>query len=1055
MRIALLKAPSFGLVLSLLLCVTAIASAEEILDPGAPWPKYRVEELIVPDSVEDGELTVLELVDLDGDHLLDLLVAWRVGDAGVLVAYQGGSREWRIEHDTPLMEPVILARTPSAIAHATVADMDWDGYLDVVMAVEGRMELEWFSLSSPLPVEVFEVLPLPGSVTSLTALDYGRRDFVVSPVVGVVTAAGPELALFPEWKAPVAQAPLFVPIGGAAHEIATGDLDGDAWWDLVVATDRGIEVLAGTDSGSRTRAREMAVSKSLIVGDSAVAFALDRFGRSTTHRLVFAGSEGILLSDPKTASLSSSLKNTASGGASDWVRSMWSGVGRGPALALPDPKGVRLYGALDLDGEGVWQAAESAILDLGGHAVIAEAGRISRDAVDDLVVLLEGESQPTLLIAAPRTTYGVTTEDDHDDGNCDGDCTLREAINAANAAAGYDVILMVPGGPAPHFYPTIQLPDLTDSVGLNMGSLAAWFLDGSECSGGCTGLVLAADTCGVDFVHASNFAKNVADQRGVGYLLFGSYHSWLDAVSATHNESHGVVFYDSSDTHLVGEFSYNDEDGVHLKQGVAGLTDNNHISSIIVNNNGGSGVRIDNVPETMVGGSGASNRVAADGNQFAGINISGPATSGTTIGKLRPSLMVPGNGFHSVYIAAAGSITVGSPISGAESDLRNNPGTGVTIWNSSADIQIVNCSMKDNGQYGIGVFGSSNVTIGPDVQVVENAKHGVFITDDGVNPSHHITIEDSVIGSTQALPLIPGNSWFGIEIAGGHHNTIGSPGHGNTITRNGWGGIRILGEVATGNSIRGNFIGTDPNGANHGNDGAGVVIESAPSNSIGGAVDGGNVIAWNEGHGIVVGGKASVHVDLRFNSIHDNDGIGIDLGGDGVTLPDTDDVDSGPNGLLNQPLIAWAESCGGATYIVGQRHSGAGIFVHDLLTNTSCDPTGWGEGESHIGWFSTSNGSAGRYNFRTVVAGDYTGIGITGMTTDLGGSTSEFSNCKVVSAGRAGDATADCVFAADDVSGVIRVVDDPAHVTPGNPDADGNGVVNAADLPILLGKTFF
>ena len=665
MRNASPRVLPFGFVLGFLVCLPAIAAAAELIDPGAPWPKYQVERLELPAGVSQGEITVLELVDLDGDHLLDVLAAWRVGDEAVLAAYPGGSREWRIEHGRPLMQPVVLTRVPGVIAHAAVADMDWDGHLDVVMVMDDRMELNWFSLLSPLPVEVFGVVRLPGPVTSLAALDYGRRDFVVSPVVGVVTAAGSQLVLFPEQRAPIFQAPLLVPIGGPAHEIATGDFDGDAWWDLVVATDRGIETLAGTDSGSRTKSREMAVSKSLMVGDSAVAFALDRFERSTTHRLVLAGSEGIVLADPKTASLSSSLKNAAFGGVSDWARSVWSGVGRGPALALPDPKGVRLYGALDLDGEGVWRAAESTSLDLGRRAVIAEVGRISRDAVDDLVVLLEGECQPMLLVAAPRTTFGVTTEDDHDDGNCDGDCSLREAINAANAAAGYDVILMVPGGPAPDFYPTSQLPDLTDSVGLNMGSLSAWFLYGSECLGGCTGLVLAADTCGVDFVHASNFAKTAADQRGIGYLLFGSYHSWIDSVSATGNESHGVMFYDSSDTHLAGQFNFNDGDGVHLKQGVAGLTDNNHIPYIIVDNNGGSGVRIDNVPETMVGGSGVSDRVAADGNQFAGINISGPATTGTTIAKLNPSLMVPGNGFHSVYIATAGTITVGSPISGA------------------------------------------------------------------------------------------------------------------------------------------------------------------------------------------------------------------------------------------------------------------------------------------------------------------------------------------------------------------------------------------------------
>src|SRR5438552_9079249 len=37
------------------------------------------------------------------------------------------------------------------------------------------------------------------------------------------------------------------------------------------------------------------------------------------------------------------------------------------------------------------------------------------------------------LVAPTAMTFTVTTTDDHDDGACDVDCTLREAINAANA----------------------------------------------------------------------------------------------------------------------------------------------------------------------------------------------------------------------------------------------------------------------------------------------------------------------------------------------------------------------------------------------------------------------------------------------------------------------------------------------------------------------------------------------------------------------------------------------------------------------------------------------
>src|SRR2546421_10062855 len=57
--------------------------------------------------------------------------------------------------------------------------------------------------------------------------------------------------------------------------------------------------------------------------------------------------------------------------------------------------------------------------------------------------------------------FTVTTLDDHNDGTCDSDCTLREAIQAANTTAGPDTINFSVTG-------TINLksalPDITDNL---------------------------------------------------------------------------------------------------------------------------------------------------------------------------------------------------------------------------------------------------------------------------------------------------------------------------------------------------------------------------------------------------------------------------------------------------------------------------------------------------------------------------------------------------------------------------------------------------------------
>src|SRR5260370_40872868 len=68
--------------------------------------------------------------------------------------------------------------------------------------------------------------------------------------------------------------------------------------------------------------------------------------------------------------------------------------------------------------------------------------------------------QPTAYAA----TFTVNTADDHDDGLCNAaDCTLREAINAANASPGTDTITFNISGAGVHTIAhTSPLPPITD-----------------------------------------------------------------------------------------------------------------------------------------------------------------------------------------------------------------------------------------------------------------------------------------------------------------------------------------------------------------------------------------------------------------------------------------------------------------------------------------------------------------------------------------------------------------------------------------------------------------
>ncbi len=145
--------------------------------------------------------------------------------------------------------------------------------------------------------------------------------------------------------------------------------------------------------------------------------------------------------------------------------------------------------------------------------------------------------------------------------------------------------------------------------------------------------------------------------------------------------------------------------------------------------------------------------------------------------------------------------------------------------------------------------------------------------------SNNNTIAGNYIGRLNGNGLDEGvverNGGDGIYVLGAN-NTIGGTVavDRNVIAGNQLQGIRISGAGATGNVVRGNYIGTDSSGATAlGNVGDGVsIIDGASGNTIGGASAGArNVISGNIGGGISINGSSG-------NSVAGNY-IGIDAGG--------------------------------------------------------------------------------------------------------------------------------------------------------------------------------
>src|SRR5262249_31419170 len=116
----------------------------------------------------------------------------------------------------------------------------------------------------------------------------------------------------------------------------------------------------------------------------------------------------------------------------------------------------------------------------------------------------------------------------------------------------------------------------------------------------------------------------------------------------------------------------------------------------------------------------------------------------------------------------------------------------------------------------------------------------------------------------------------------------------------------------------------------------------------------GNTIAYNAGHGVVVGNglnDSAVRDQVTGNRIFGNQRIGIDLGNDGVTPNLAGSPQPGVNHLGNFPVITSARAAGNTTIVQATIHGTANSsfdFV-DFFASSAPDPTGYGQGETYLG----------------------------------------------------------------------------------------------------------
>jgi titin len=699
----------------------------------------------------------------------------------------------------------------------------------------------------------------------------------------------------------------FVPLGGVVTALAEGDLDRrNPGTEIVAAilTENRSEVVVLGNRGGGLRPE----SSVLATAEPVVALATGRFDRDKSIDLAVGAGDALTLlpGDPLVPSsrrtMPSGIRSLSFGRFAEDDRS-----GRGVAVLLDDGKILLLRSATAEDsrltivedrvpaGSGAQSLAALNLSNRPGHDLILNdvAGQqlliriggladptwttfesnapivavlpmqLNDDMFADLVVQTEGSAAPGVSMSSPAAIYTVdSTTDDPDanlgDGVCattSGLCSLRAAIEQANAAAGSDAIGFDIAGTAPYtIIPQSPLPAITDPLTLD-GTTEPDYVDSPVVELDGTG---AGDSEGLVVLTGSTTIKGLA--------VHGFTYSGIAVGGGPATEVRIQANYIGTD--VTGTVPRgNLASGVHVFNGAAlnvigtdgdGVADDREGN--LVSANAGDGIAIVDLDtdQNFVAGNlvGTDVEGTADlGNGSFGVAVLNSAefnvvgTNGDGVSDVHERNIVSGNGIRGVLLAgeAANNVVAGNYI-GTDLD-----GTG-NLANASDGVEISN-GARDN-LVGTDADGQSDDL---ERNVISGNGDG-GITTFGEPPVTGNTIAGNYIGTDASGTVALANGGNGIIMGETTDMMIGGglPAARNVISANGGDGIYV-GDTSTTIHIAGNYIGTDASGtAALGNANNGILIAGSALNVVGTDGDGvgddaeGNVISANTADGVVI-----------------------------------------------------------------------------------------------------------------------------------------------------------------------------------------------------------
>ena len=686
--------------------VDAAQAFVQVQDAHGPWVNLTITPAL--DSEADaslqaalGQPLALAAADFDGNGTPDLAAGYTAQGGGQLALYHGNVP---VSRDTVSFAaaPMVLG-LPGVPDFLFAGDFNADGLPDLFAAARGGEALWLLPGKGAEGFGALERLKLPGALTALTAGELYRQDGLSDLAAGVETPTGAELLVFAGRDGAVLSPPEIYALPAPAVALAIGELDDAFPYDLAIAAGSTLAILHGHDQLDVEAS--VATLETFALDFVPVSLALGDFrvDDAQIQELALLGEDGVIRLFNRQGSWLDNLPAVTSGRG----RLLSLRISSLPATELL-VIGQEQAQILSTDGQWMTPAATfeqvmtpGKLAALGASKSIAAILplRLNNDQLDDLVLLTE--QGLTLALTTAFSTFLVNTAIDGSDNNpgdnkCEATlinglraCTLRAAIQEANAHPGLDVIEYNSEG-----YTTITpetfLPDITETATLRHTlDDRKLIFDGRSLPAGI-GINIRGSDIAVSEMTLTNFTATSAaipvikvssgTNNTIGKCQIGPNNGGLGVQLATGgNRIHHSIIAGNGTGVLVSSGSGNIIGPENtIGRGIAG---SNATNATAIEVSGATNTRI-SAADPLYGYYWGPNVIS--GNSCQGIMVQGTTTNGTVFLKNHIGVNAAGdqalsNGCTGIYIkSGAAATTIGNDIAGDGNVISANS-TGILI----------------------------------------------------------------------------------------------------------------------------------------------------------------------------------------------------------------------------------------------------------------------------------------------------------------------------------------------------------------------------------------